>query len=197
MTENPVSAAVCGGLALLERSVSYTLGSLHLVTEEALARPSPCAGWDLRALLLHMNDSLQALHEGVDLGHVRLAPHCFGDARVDPVATLRHRACSMLGAWTNAPDRDLVSIGGLPLTGGVLTATGALEITVHGWDVAQACDAVRPIPESLAEELLPLATMLVTGNDRPSRFAAPVDVLSTSRVGQQLVGFLGRTPKPG
>src|SRR5690349_23901912 len=48
---------------LLERAIGYTLGSLLLVTPAAMTRPTPCADWDLGALLRHMDDSLAALHE--------------------------------------------------------------------------------------------------------------------------------------
>src|SRR2546423_11208778 len=60
--------ATAGGIALLERAINYLLGSLRPVTPEALARPTPCAGWDLRALLAHLDDSLGALTEAVEAG---------------------------------------------------------------------------------------------------------------------------------
>ena len=44
--------------------MGYTLGSLQLVTPDLMGAPTPCAGWTLRALLGHMNDSLRTLHEG-------------------------------------------------------------------------------------------------------------------------------------
>ena len=48
--------------------------SLRLVTPEAMSNPTPCQRWDLRALLLHMNDSLLALHEAIAAEHVELEP---------------------------------------------------------------------------------------------------------------------------
>ena len=198
MTENRVSAPLLGGLGLLERAIGYTLGSLQLVTSGAMGRATPCAAWDLQALLQHMNDSLRTLHEAVDVGHVRLATaHLFADPAEDPVAALRNRACTMLGAWTNADEPVSVSVAGLPVTAGVVTATGALEIAVHGWDVAQACGQARPLPTRLAEELLPLAEILVTGTDRPCLFALPVATSSFAGPGDQLLAFLGRQPLPG
>jgi hypothetical protein len=63
MTDEPAKAALIGAIALLERAINYTLGSLHVVTPEALSRATPCKDWDLRALLAHVNDCLMVLHE--------------------------------------------------------------------------------------------------------------------------------------
>lgn len=201
MTGNRVSPALTGSLGLLERAIGYTLGSLLLVTDEAMTRPSPCTDWNLGTLLGHLNDSLGAMHEAVDLGRVELCPADYGEPTKDPVAVLRRRACSMLGSWTNAADqgrdhdrRNWVSVGWSSVEADVVMATGALEITVHGWDVAHACGQPRPIPVSLAGELLPVATALVSEEDRPSRFAAAVTVPPFTEPGNRLLAFLGRTP---
>ena len=188
------TASLVGGVGLMERAVGYTLGALQLVTPAAMGRPSPCRAWDLYALLQHMNDSLTALHEAVDLGHVDVAARDYGDPSASPVTTLRNRACDMLGAWAAVDDREWVSVGGCPVSSSVVTATGALEITVHGWDVARACGLPRPIPAALGEELLPLARLLVTGTDRPGRFAAALAVPPMAAPGVQLLAFLGRRP---
>src|SRR5689334_6315598 len=106
MVDEPAPAALAGGVALLERAITYTLGCLHLVRPDALTRPTPCREWNLRALLRHLNDSLAALHEAVDVGRVDLEPVTGIDPAVDPVAALRARAGHLLGAWT-ATGREL------------------------------------------------------------------------------------------
>jgi uncharacterized protein (TIGR03086 family) len=195
MTGGRANAPLLGGVALLERAINYTRGSLRLVTPTDMSRPSPCEQWSLRALLDHMNDSLKALNEAVDVGHVDVdAAWDDGAPAIDPVATLQNRACRLLGAWTNADQGETVSVGGCPLSTGILTSTGALEVAVHGWDVAQACGWNRAIPDELAEELLALAPLLVTDDDRPARFAGPLDVSPLAGPGERLVAFLGRRP---
>ncbi|GAB3491234.1 uncharacterized protein (TIGR03086 family) [Amycolatopsis cihanbeyliensis] len=181
-----------GGIGLLERAINYALGNLRLVTPPDLANPTPCREWDLRALLEHLGDSLDALHEAVEPGRVELDGPS-GSRPDDPVTTVRERASRLLGAWTNAEGHDLVSIAGRPLTSGIVTSTGAVEVTVHGWDVAAACHARRPIPATLAREILPLAPLVVTEQDRPTRFAAPVPS-GGGAPGEQLLAFLGRRP---
>jgi uncharacterized protein (TIGR03086 family) len=195
MTAGTMTTVLTGGVALLERAIGYTLGSLQLVTPQAMAHPTPCDRWDLRALLLHLDDSFRTLHEAIAARHVGLDPvGDHADPAADPVVALRNRASRMLGAWTNAGGPDDVTIADRPLTLGVVAATGAVELAVHGWDVAQACGQDRPIPPALAEELLELCPLLVSDSDRPTRFAAPVPVSPLASPSDRLVGFLGRRP---
>ena len=192
-----LAATLTGGFALLERAMGYTLGSLQLVTPELMAAPTPCTAWTLRALLLHMNESLQTLHEAVASGHVDLDADPaadYGDPVADPVGTLRTRACQMIGAWAEGrgPTRITVADSGLPA--GLVAATGAVEVAVHGWDVARSCGTGRPLPPSLAAELLPLVRLVVDDTDRPHRFAAPPDVRPTATASTLLLAHLGRRP---
>jgi len=184
-------APLLGGVDLLERAINYALGALHGVTGTDLAAPTPCVGWDLRALLGHLDDSLLALREAADTGRVSLAG---APDPVDPVAAVRSHACELLGAWT-APaatgSRD-VAVDDLALTTGIVTTTGALEVAVHGWDVAVARGHRRPLPDALATDLLALCPLLVSDIDRPVRFAAPIPLPRGAAAGDRLLAFLGR-----
>jgi uncharacterized protein (TIGR03086 family) len=88
-----------------------------------------------------------------------------------------------------------VSVGGCPVPTSIVTSVGAVEVAVHGWDIAQACGQPRPVPPGLAEELLLLVPLLVTGSDRPSRFAAAVAAPPGASPGDRLIAFLGRDPR--
>jgi uncharacterized protein (TIGR03086 family) len=249
VSEGRAAAPQTSGVALLERAVGYTLGSLQLVTPEALSQPTPCRGWDLRALLRHMDDSLAALQEAVDLAHVALHPPSGSRSRTAPsrlfgldgpgiaaravagglagpevdaqwlalaldgsgssesldgsvpgdamelVVRLRDRACHLLGSWVSGDRREPISIGGRTLPVSVLTSTGAVEIAIHGWDVGRACGQHRPIPPRLAQELLVLASLLVSRADRPARFAPPVPLPPQATPSDHLLAFLGRHPE--
>lgn len=191
MTPESATAPLTGGVALLERAVSYTLGTLHHVARGDLARPTPCHAWDVRALLLHLDDSLAALREAIDDGEVDRVPVAVASRPVDPIRRTRDGARGLLDVWV-ATGAETVSVGGCPLTTGVVSAAGALEVAVHGWDLAHACGLPRPLPEGLAEELLPLAPLLVGPADRPARFAPPLPPPATAAAGARLLAFLGR-----
>ncbi|NEB02119.1 TIGR03086 family metal-binding protein [Streptomyces sp. SID13726] len=172
---------------LLERSLAYALGSVAGAEAVSLQRGTPCAAWDLGELLGHLDDSLDALYEGLTGGRIGLFPHA------DRVCGFRTRACAVLGAWAAGPPEDVL-VGQRPLDARVMAAVGAVEITVHGWDVARACGRRRPIPEGLAAELLSVARCVVGDEDRGVRFADPVEVPSRARPEVRLLGFLGRCP---
>jgi uncharacterized protein (TIGR03086 family) len=183
---------------LLERSLAYALGSVAAVVPGSLGRATPCAQWDLGELLCHLDDSVDALYEGVASGSIGLRP---GQDAADPVCAFRERAGALLGAWAVAAgelpcDGVAVAVGGRALELGLLAAVGAVEIAVHGWDVAQASGRPRPLPPSLAADLFPVARCIVADADRGVRFAEPVGVPARACPGDRLVAFLGRRPDP-
>lgn len=200
MTGARPAATLSGGVALLERALCYALGQLHAVTSADLARPTPCPEWDLRGLLMHVDDSLIALQEALDLAWVDTevsgeAEPAYGpaDSAISLVGRLRGHASRLLGALAEASD-GLVWVGGLPVPNCIVTSAGAVDVAVHGWDVARACGRPEPIPERLAAEMLEISPLLVTRADRPALFAAPVPVSPLASASDRLVAYLGRDP---
>ena len=194
-------AALTRGRELLESAISYALTSAGTVTRPVLSSPTPCPGWDLEALLDHLSDSIAALHE------VMAAPGTSPSARAhveaDPVTRLHDQSASLLGACAAAGPTGptgsagrLVAVGDRQLTGSMVAVTGALEITVHGWDIGAACGGPRPVPSGLAVVLLAVAPFLVTPATRAGLFARPVRLSIPAGPGDQLVAFLGRQPLP-
>jgi uncharacterized protein (TIGR03086 family) len=185
------------GPALLERAVGYTRGSLQLVVGTPLTTPTPCARWDLLALLRHMDDSLSALTDAAEIGYVGLVPveplGAPGRAAAPPVVErLRARACALLSAWAARSGGQDVTVSDRRLPSDLLASAGALEIAVHGWDVARACGVDRPLPAALALDLLGVVPVLVCDADRPARFAERVDVPPGAPAGARLLAALGR-----
>lgn len=187
----PHGAALRGGVGLLERAVAYLLGSLEGLDHRQLARPTPCPRWDLRALLAHLDDAVLALHEAAWTGSVGLE---MSSVDGDPVASVREHAGRLLGAWACPSSPGAVFVAGSPLTAGIVTGTGALEVAIHGWDLARARGADHPLPPGLAEELLDLAPLFVAPTDRPGRFAPPVTLAAGAPAADRLLAFLGRRP---
>jgi uncharacterized protein (TIGR03086 family) len=180
-------AALTRGLWLLRSAVCYALAAAGPANSARLAVPTPCAGWDLGGLLAHVADSMGTLGTA--------APG--GPSGADPVVTLRCRAAGLLAACAGAgPDEHLVVIGDRRLPASMTAVAGALEITVHGWDIAASCGKPRPVPPGLAAVLLPVAPLLVTPATRRGLFADPVWLPGRPVPGDQLVAFLGRQPRP-
>jgi uncharacterized protein (TIGR03086 family) len=184
-----MDVALRAGVAVLERAVAYCLGSLSLVTPALLSAPTPCARWDLQALLEHLIDSMAALQEAAELGSVTLTapPPATG---VIPLA--RDRATLLLGAWASAAKTFPVRVEHLTMSAPLVAGAGAIELATHGWDVAQACGSPRPIPPALADELLDLAVVLIRPADRPGCFSRPLPPPCEPSPGDRLLSFLGR-----
>jgi uncharacterized protein (TIGR03086 family) len=192
----PPAPPYVDGPALLERAVGYTRGCLRLLPGHRMDGRTPCAEWDLLALLRHMDDSLAAFSEAAEIGYVDLVP-VPGDG--SPSGTtrevadrLRARACAVLAAWAHHPGATEVLVSDRPLRSDLLAAAGALEVAVHGWDVARACGVDRPLPAALARDLLQVLPVLLHDHDRPGRFANPVDVPAHAEPGTRLLAALGR-----
>jgi uncharacterized protein (TIGR03086 family) len=193
-------APLTGGLLLLAAAVRYALASAGPVTPPMLSQPTPCTEWDLGALLDHVSDSAAVLHQAITAGCAGLAPPPADDRPgLDPVRDLHRQTASLLAACAAArPAQRLVAIGDRELTTNMVALAGALEITVHGWDIAAACGPRQPVPPGLAAILLPLAPLLIIPATRPGLFADPVPVPAQASLGEQLLAFLGRQPRaPG
>lgn len=175
------------GVELLERALAYTRSTLATVTTAHLCDPTPCHEWRLADLLAHMEDSLDAFAEGAGgaIGLRSAAPAPL-DVRI---ATLRTKACDLLGAWATATT-PLVEVGGRPMPVGTIARLAAVEITVHGWDVGRTTGAGLPIPEPLAEALLPTALALALEHD--GEFGPPVPVPDGAGPARRLLALLGR-----
>jgi uncharacterized protein (TIGR03086 family) len=137
------------------------------------------------------------LHEAITGGYVGLGPVPGDDGpRRDPVSGFRRRAAVLLATCaTGGPGEHPVVIGDRELTASMAAVAGALEVTVHGWDISVACGRCRPVPPGLAAVLLPIATLLITPDTRAGLLADPVPVPGRACPGDQLVAFLGRQPR--
>jgi uncharacterized protein (TIGR03086 family) len=176
-------------IELLDRSLGYTRAILARIddADATLALPTPCGQWNLGQLLAHMEDALDAFTEGAG-GTVSLDPRVPAVVRT---AALRRKACDLLGAWsTHRP--AVVRVGDQEAPTAVVAAAAALEITVHGWDVAQSLGQPAPIPEELAACLLPIADAIVAPHDRGTLFGPVLDVPDTSSAEVHLLAYLGR-----
>jgi uncharacterized protein (TIGR03086 family) len=157
-------------MELMERSIAYARGVLRTVPGHAPQEPTPCRDWDLADLLSHLVDGLTAFAQAA-AGVVPAEPRTALPR--DPALLAGHLldlGCGVLGGWLENDDECLLGL--LPLPADVLLEAAALEIAVHGWDVAQVCAPHRDLPPALAAALLPAALRHVSPADRPHRFDA-------------------------
>ncbi|MEU8103667.1 maleylpyruvate isomerase N-terminal domain-containing protein [Nonomuraea muscovyensis] len=214
--EDLYRATPCGAwdvgnlLAHLDDSVT----ALHEAAELGCVAPSPGPGPGMRAETGTGTESGTDLgtggnpgrnmgigtHPGMgirehpDMGPSTGAGGAGGRGGRDPVLVLRDRAATTLGAWAGTLREQQVRFGRCSLPAATVAQAGAVEVAVHAWDLARACGRPRPIPPALAADLLDVVPALVTNEDRPARFAVPVDVPARSLAEDRLLAFLGRNP---
>jgi uncharacterized protein (TIGR03086 family) len=186
---------------LLRRAVNYTLSSVDAVRPDLLSRPTPCSEWDLQMLLEHANESIAALHEGLDSGRVAMFPTMAYDIAADPVSDFRARVTRLVDEWTASDPADRVAIADRVIPLSLAAGVAAVEIAVHGWDIAQASGHTRPIPADLAEDLLAISALLLSDGNRYPLFGPPLRPRVPASRSDELLAFLGRpasvTLKPG
>lgn len=183
-------------VAVLDSAVIWAHDCLQLARHSSLDLPTPCNDWDLGGLLLHMEDSLVALGEAAELGHVHVRDPSPQPDAARTVDRLVQRACLTRAAWHRRLTSAPISVSDLPLGRDTIAFVGALEIAVHGWDVAQAVGRApgrgRRLPEDLAVRLYDVALAVVTPEERGRRFGPVVPVPRSAPASTRLLAHLGR-----
>jgi uncharacterized protein (TIGR03086 family) len=181
---------------LLERSIAYTIGNLAMIRPSMLSRATPCTGWELSALLWHLAGSLETVAELLSaLRHEATQDRVGNDLDACPIAAARGAAQLVL-AGLSAPTRRTVAVGARAIPVELVMLTGALEVALHGWDIGHAADSSGRLPPGLADELLAIAALLVTDQDRGSLFARRIGVPGCATSADRLVAYMGRDPYP-
>ena len=179
-------------VAVLDSAVTWTHDCLQLARSSPLRLSTPCDDWDLGQLLAHMQDSLDAFAESAQLGHVDV-----GSRPADPDASriidrLIQRACATRAAWHQRITSAPIGVDDLRLGRDTVVLVGALEIGVHGWDVARATGQARQMPEDLAVRLYDVALAVVAPEERGHRFGPAVPVSAAAPASTRLLAHLGR-----
>jgi uncharacterized protein (TIGR03086 family) len=186
----------------LTTAIDYADAVLDAVTARQLSQPTPCRAWNLHMLLEHVDESLGTLHEGITAGQVAAHPARptalpnsanSANSAAALVGVFRRRAAALLDASAQADSDVPVTIGGQLMPLDCLRTVGALEITVHAWDVSQACGQRLTIPEEPASDLLAQAFLLVPRLGRAPLFGAPTLAPSRSTSSDLLAAYLGRS----
>ena len=180
-------------VAVLDSAVAWTHACLQQARTSALSLPTPCRRWDLGQLLNHMDESLVAIAEAAELGRVTVDPQPSPAGPDDLVDRIVQRARRTRAAWHQRVTSAPMCVGDLVLGRDTVALVGALEIAVHGWDVAVTTGRDPRLPEDLATRLFDVALAVVLPQERGRRFAEVVTVPLASPVGTRLLAHLGRT----
>ncbi|GLW32787.1 TIGR03086 family metal-binding protein [Actinoplanes regularis] len=181
-------------------AVHATVDLVARATPADLTRPSPCAGWDLAALLRHMTAqhhgfAAAARGHGGDLAFWTSAP--VGPDFPDRYA---EAATAVLEAFAepDALDRPFeLPEFGRTVPGRLALSFHLVDYVVHGWDVAKTLSLeFDPAPEVLAATL-PIARAVPGGAARlapDAAFAPALPVPPDTGPLAEILLLLGRRP---
>ncbi|HST63949.1 MAG TPA: TIGR03086 family metal-binding protein [Mycobacteriales bacterium] len=176
----------------LEVATGYVAG----IEDDALVRPTPCAGWDLRDLLAHM----------IGQHHGFAAAVTDGDA---PESAYAPRDV-LPGAWQESVDVLLAAFAAADLSrtvrlveistdrllpAGVAISFQLLDTVIHTWDVATALGRSFVPDAETAGTTLALAKLVPQGDNRlkPGAAFAPALRPDTPDDWTQALALTGRS----
>jgi uncharacterized protein (TIGR03086 family) len=178
----------------LNQALRSTLAIVTKVGPDDLRALTPCASWDVRALVNHFVGSARwwaTVIAGQDAAAD--ADYAAGDlvAAYEESTRLATTAFAAEGALER---RVRLPFGEFP--GAVLRDLAATEQFVHGWDLARAIGYPADLNPELAALLLGRARLVVTdayrGPDGQALFGPAVEAPPGAGPADQLAAFLGR-----
>ena len=171
------------------------------VTPAQFGLPTPCTEWDVQQLANHvlatlelgralLSDTTPAVTSGP--GEVP-AEDLIGS---DLLASYRSGAAALVTATTDDAVSivHLTPIGEMPGVG--LAGFVALDVFVHGWDLAKATGQEVNHDPDVADRILGFAWQAVSDDlgTRAPRFGTQITVADDADPTTRLVAFLGRQP---
>jgi uncharacterized protein (TIGR03086 family) len=184
-------------VALLERALDQTAGLVAAIEPSQAGLATPCAGWDVRALVSHLagrdlrNFLVSARGETPDWS----APdEEIGD---DWAAAFRDRAAPLRTAWRAADPARLVAGPGGEAPLRARADQQITELAVHDWDLARATgQQLAGLDPALAEHALNWSHGVLRPEFRgPGKaFGVEVPVPDDAPVYDRLAGWFGRDP---
>jgi uncharacterized protein (TIGR03086 family) len=184
----------------LDRALGSTRAILASVQPGQLDAPTPCASWDVRALINHFIGSARwwaGVVDGQDAAAPRADDTAVDYTAGDYVAAYEEAgkiAVAALGAQ-DVPGRMIrLPFGEFP--GAVVVAMAALDQFTHGWDLARAIGYPAELDPGIAADLLSHARVAIPDGFRGPDGVAPFGPATEAPAGagpaDQLAAFLGR-----
>jgi uncharacterized protein (TIGR03086 family) len=182
---------------LHRRALASTRTFVAGIASDQWADPTPCDGWDVRALVNHVVagnlwaaelatghtiDEVGDLFDGDQLGDSPIEAY-------DQSAEVAARAFEAPGAL-DAP--CAVSYG--PVPGAVYAGHRFIDVLIHGWDIATATGQPTTLDPQLVEACRDVIAPQLAGFQASGMFGSPAGEADASDPQTQLLQSLGRRP---
>ncbi|GAA3210998.1 TIGR03086 family metal-binding protein [Actinocorallia longicatena] len=175
----------------LHRRSLEDLGAFVFAAKPAdLAAPTPCAGWDLRALIGHLVAENRGFASAIG------GPGDWTDDRLgdDPAETFAETAREVVGVFTDLERQWSVrEFGTFP--GKIAIRMHFIDNVAHSWDVARALDLPWSPEAGLAEAALTTVLAFPLSRGPGEAFAAEVDLPAGASAADRFLAYTGRDPR--
>ena len=184
-------------MGLVERALDQTAAIIAGIGAGQAALPTPCADWDVRAVVRHLvgqdlrNFTVAARGETADWQ----APA--EDVGEDWAVAFRDRAAPLMAVWRAADlDRQIAMPGGGQAPLRARASQQIAELAVHGWDLVKATGQPASLDPELAQHALDWSHRTLRPESRgPGRaFGLEVPVPADAPIYDRLAGWFGRDP---
>ena len=191
--------ATTGTLDLLERTLQQTGAIIARVRPEQATLPTPCASWDVRALVNHVVHDVRQFTEMAHGGRYEPSDaDLIGD---DWAGAYRGAASGLLAAWRRpgALDRTVrLPFGEVPA--GWSVGQQIADLAVHGWDVAKATGQPTDLDPEVGQLALDWGRENLTPQFRGDEasgqsFGPEVAVPDDAPLYDRLAAWFGRDPR--
>ncbi|HMJ77563.1 MAG TPA: TIGR03086 family metal-binding protein [Iamia sp.] len=180
--------------AALDRATTH----IDAITPDDLARPTPCVGWDLAALLAHMVGQNHGFAAAVVDGDAPVAAYA---PQPWSAAAWRASADALVAAFAGAdPDTTVLQVElapGGPLPVSLLVGAQLLDTVVHTWDVTRALGRPFTPPADQVAVIEPMLGLIPDGDGRlaPESVFAPALPTDATDGWSHILTWLGRDPE--
>ncbi|MER5949375.1 TIGR03086 family metal-binding protein [Streptomyces sp. NPDC001904] len=192
--ENKSDGDMGGLLAVAaERAVPVVAG----LGDDVLARPTPCADYDVKALVNHLFQVIvqfQKLAAKGDSDFTATPDEVAADPRWRE--RFAEEADALVAAWS-APGALEGTSGSMRMPARTVAGMVLLDLTVHAWDLARATGQEYEAEPRVVEELAGTVAGLAPMARKTGVFGPPVPVGDGAPAFARLLAATGRDPEGG
>lgn len=180
----------------LSRAAAGTRAILAKVQPEQFTEPTPCAGWDVQALIDHFVAVPRGIATRLNGGELVTNG---GTAGGDLLANYDESVRTAVAAFSDpAALATQITMPFGEVNGAFMLGMVCADQFVHGWDLARATGQTdAAFDEDLAAELLPRVRASITpafrGEEGQAPFGPAVEAPAGASATEQLVAFYGRS----
>lgn len=180
-------------IAALGQTFDHTQRVVAGVTPGQMGNATPCAEWDLKALLSHTFGVVAGIGAAVSGSAPPAGKEIALEA--DLAGQFRGLADTTLAAWKAAGLEGETNIGAGPMPRQAAIGINLLDTATHAWDIARATGQPEELPDDLAGLILGICQGIISDDVRKfAGFSPAATVGANATPTQQLVAFLGRQP---